>query len=110
VRHLRFSRNIPDVTAGDDGDRAARLSAWVEGRVQGVGFRYWVVHKAAELGLAGSATNLDDGRVEIVAEGSESACQLLIDALESGAGPGRVTRLTRRWDTPRGDQYGFVAR
>lgn len=101
---------MPDVTAGDDGDRAARLHAWVEGRVQGVGFRYWVVRNATSLDLSGSATNLDDGGVEIVAEGSESACQRLLDALESGAGPGRVTRVTHRWGTPRGDQYGFVAR
>lgn len=102
-----------DVAAGDDGgqvERLARLTAWVEGRVQGVGFRYWVVHRATDLGLTGSATNLEDGRVRIVAEGSERACQRLLDALGSGAGPGRVTRLTRRWDTPRGDQYGFVAR
>lgn len=102
-----------DVTAGDDGgrvERGARITAWVEGRVQGVGFRYWVVHRATDLGLAGSATNLEDGRVRIVAEGSESACQRLLDALGSGAGPGRVIRLTRRWETPQGDQYGFVAR
>jgi acylphosphatase len=102
-----------DVTAGDHGcqvGRPARLTAWVEGRVQGVGFRYWVAHRATDLGLAGSATNLEDGRVQIVAEGSESACQRLLDALGSGAGPGRVTGLTRCWDTPRGDQYGFVAR
>ncbi len=107
------------VTAGDDASgagrpghpgRPARLTAWVEGRVQGVGFRYWVTLKAADLGLAGSAANLEDGRVEIVAEGSESACQRLLDALGSGASPGRVTRLTPRWDTPRGDQHGFVAR
>jgi acylphosphatase len=99
-----------DVTTGDDGGRAARLTAWVEGGVQGVGFRYWVMQRATDLGLAGSATNLDDGRVQIVAEGSDSACQRLLDTLESGAGPGRVTRLTQRWDAPRGDLHGFVAR
>lgn len=97
-----------DVTASDE--RPTRLTAWVEGRVQGVGFRYWVALKAADLGLAGSATNVADGSVEIVAEGSENACQRLLDELGSGAGPGRITRLTRRWDTPQGDQHGFVAR
>ena len=46
----------------------ARLTAWVRGRVQGVGFRWWVRARALELGLVGSATNLDDGRVQVDAE------------------------------------------
>jgi acylphosphatase len=78
--------------------------------VQGVGFRYWVRREAAELDLAGSATNLPDGRVEVVAEGSEAACRRLLAALESGAGPGRVTRVTQCWGAPHGDLSGFVAR
>jgi len=41
----------------------ARLSAWVQGRVQGVGYRYWIRGLARDLGLRGSATNLPDGRV-----------------------------------------------
>ena len=51
----------------------ARLTAWVDGRVQGVGFRWWVCAQGVELGLSGTATNLDDGRVEVVAEGVETA-------------------------------------
>ena len=38
-----------------------RLTAWVHGYVQGVGFRWWVYGQANELGLSGSATNLNDG-------------------------------------------------
>lgn len=102
--------SMANVTAGDEGGRTVRLTAWVEGRVQGVGFRYWVGRKAAELDLAGSATNLADGSVEVVAEGSEDACRGLLAALASGAGPGRVTRVTQRWGAPRGDLSGFVAR
>jgi len=49
-------------------EQTVRLTAWVRGRVQGVGFRWWVRSRALELGLAGSATNLRDGRVEVVAE------------------------------------------
>lgn len=87
-----------------------RLTAWVDGWVQGVGFRAWVRRKATELGLAGSATNLADGRVEVVAEGSESGCLRLLAELGSGAAPGRVTRLTPRWGAPQGDMSGFVER
>ena len=78
--------------------------------MQGVGFRYWVGLKAAELDLVGSATNLQDGSVEVVAEGSQDACRGLLAALASGAGPGRVTRVTQRWGAPLGDLSGFVAR
>ena len=96
--------------AGDDGTRVVRLTAWVDGWVQGVGFRAWVRRKASGLGLAGSVTNLADGRVEVVAEGSESGCRRLLAELGSGATPGRVTRLTERWGAPKGDMSGFVER
>ena len=96
--------------AGDDGTRVVRLTAWVDGWVQGVGFRYWVRRRATELGLTGSVTNLEDGRVEVVAEGSESGCRRLLAELGSGATPGRVTRLTRCWGAPKGDMSGFVER
>ena len=54
-------------------DAAVRVTAWVTGRVQGVGFRWWTRARALELGLAGWARNLDDGRVEVVAEGTAGA-------------------------------------
>src|SRR6202008_3076109 len=46
-----------------------RLTAWARGRVQGVGFRWWVRSRALELGLVGWAETLADGRVKGVAEG-----------------------------------------
>lgn len=107
---LAGGEGVQNVKAGDDGEQAARLTAWVEGRVQGVGFRAWARRTASELGLDGFATNLDDGRVEVVAEGRESGCQRLLDELEGGDGPGRVTRVTQRWSAPQGDMSGFVER
>ncbi|WP_242885023.1 acylphosphatase [Actinomadura litoris] len=109
---------------------AVRLTAWVRGRVQGVGFRWWVRARALELGLAGSATNLRDGRVEVVAEGPRPACQRLLDLLsadmsaEAAAGtppapvvsrdrplrPGRVSGVTERWSAARGGVAGFQER
>jgi acylphosphatase len=94
----------------DDREQTVRMTAWVAGRVQGVGFRSWVRLTASRLGLAGSATNLDDGRVEVVAEGKESACKRLLAELGSGAAPGRVSHVTRRWSAPRGEFSGFVER
>ncbi len=84
-----------------------RLTAFVKGHVQGVGFRWWTRARALELGLVGSATNLDDGRVEVVAEGPEPACRALLALLPGG--PGRVEYVAERWGPPRGAS-GFVER
>lgn len=92
------------------GAEPARLTAWVRGRVQGVGFRWWVRSRALELGLTGYASNLDDGRVLVVAEGSHEHCGELLAALGGSAAPGRVTGVTERWDTPRGGLTGFAER
>ncbi len=80
-----------------------RLIATVAGRVQGVGFRYWVRERGIALGLRGSATNLDDGHVRVVAEGPRAACEKLRAEIEGGAGPGRVSRVTVRWADPTGE-------
>jgi acylphosphatase len=103
-----------------------RLTAWVEGRVQGVGFRWWARSCALELGLTGFAENMTDGRVKVVAEGAEQGCQELLARLENGAGlgagsndrdaragyrrPGRVSQVTHRWGDPTGSYAGFHER
>lgn len=56
----------------------------VRGRVQGVGFRWFVSRKAEELGLAGYAINLGDGSVEVVARGGEAALAELERLLQRG--------------------------
>ncbi len=63
----------------------SRLEAIVRGRVQGVGFRYWVVRRATDLGLTGWVANEPDGSVRCVAEGSSAD----LDRLEGllGTGP-----------------------
>ena len=91
-------------------EEAVRLTAWVHGRVQGVGFRWWVRCRALELGLAGWARNLDDGRVEVVAEGARPAVQALLDALNGPDTPGRVRTVVERWADPHGSVAGFTER
>jgi len=56
----------------------------VSGRVQGVGFRYFVQAKASELGVSGWARNLDDGRVEVYATGHAHKLSDLAAALHIG--------------------------
>jgi acylphosphatase len=62
----------------------------VKGRVQGVGFRWFVQREAAELGLLGWVKNTDAGHVEIVAAGSESELAELKTALHKGSRGSRV--------------------
>jgi acylphosphatase len=83
-------------------DRPARVVAVVSGRVQGVGFRWWTRAYAEPLGLVGSATNLLDGRVEVVAEGPRPVCETLVRAILDGRPPGRVTDVRVRWEQPQG--------
>jgi acylphosphatase len=99
---------------------AVRLVAWVEGRVQGVGFRWWVRSRALELGLVGFAENLADGRVKVVAEGASGPCKDLLASLADGTAsgyagyamrrPGRVTKVAHRWAEALGDMSGFTER
>jgi acylphosphatase len=87
-----------------------RLTAWLRGRVQGVGMRWWIRSRALELGVTGWARNLDDGRVEVVAEGPRPACERLLAALGGSDPPGQVAGVTERWADPHGDLTGFVER
>lgn len=96
---------------GDEGDpdEQVRLTAWVHGLVQGVGFRWWTRTRAGEHGLCGYARNLVDGRVEVVVEGSRAGCQALLADLRGARTPGRVETVVERWDSPRG-AAGFEVR
>ena len=67
-----------------------RLTAWVHGYVQGVGFRWSTRSRALELGLTGYASNQLDGRVLVVAQGSQQACEQLLEWLRGDSTPGRV--------------------
>ena len=101
--------SVASPLVGDDAAEV-RLTALVRGRVQGVGFRWWVGSVARQLGLRGWAVNLDDGRVEIVAEGSRESCERLLDVLRSASGPGRVTGVAERWASAMGGVSGFHER
>ena len=81
----------------------------VTGRVQGVGYRYFVLREAERLGLAGFARNLPDGRVEVVAEGSEDVLGELEERLRAGPSFASVAAVDRAPVPARGDA-GFHIR
>lgn len=88
-----------------------RLTVWVRGDVQGVGFRWYTRANALRIGrLTGFALNRADGRVQVVAEGPRSCCEQLLDWLRTGDTPGRVAGVTEIWDEPRGCYQGFDVR
>jgi len=87
-----------------------RLTAIVTGRVQGVGFRYFVRRQAERLGLAGTATNLPTGEVEVMVEGPRNACERLVAALRSDAAPGSVAAVDVSWSAAEGGFAGFRER
>ena len=79
----------------------------VRGKVQGVFFRASTRERALDLGLSGRATNLPDGRVEVVAEGDAAAVDALEAWLHEGPPAARVEAVVRAtWSGPVNE--GFV--
>ncbi len=66
----------------------------IEGRVQGVGFRRYALHHAHRLHLRGFATNLEDGSVECVAQGSVESLTEFETLMRQGPHHAEVTNLT----------------
>jgi acylphosphatase len=93
-----------------ESDPDVRLTAWVHGFVQGVGFRWWTRSRALELGLTGYAANQADGRVLVVAQGPRTAGENLLRLLEGGATPGRVDNVVVDWSQPVELIGGFTER
>ncbi|KKB99348.1 acylphosphatase [Mycolicibacter arupensis] len=87
-----------------------RLNAWVHGKVQGVGFRWWTRSRALELGLTGYAANRPDGRVHVVAQGARADCQRLLELLRSDGTPGRVNTVVADWADAGDPIDGFAER
>lgn len=88
-----------------------RLTAWVRGKVQAVGFRWFTRARALEIGsLSGFALNREDGRVQVVAEGPREECEKLLEWLTGDDTPGRVDGVTEIWGTARGGYEGFAIR
>jgi acylphosphatase len=87
-----------------------RLTAWVHGQVQGVGFRWWTRSRALELRLTGYAANQRDGRVLVVAQGQRDGCEKLLELLQSDATPGRVDNVIADWASAGEPFSGFSER
>lgn len=74
----------------------------VSGRVQGVGYRAFCVRVATQRQLSGGVTNLEDGRVELVAEGKRDLILALVGDLKRGPPAARVAAVDVEWGTATG--------
>ena len=79
-----------------------RRHLWVRGKVQGVWYRGKCMDRARELGVAGWARNLPDGRVEVVAEGEMEAVDQLVEWCRHGPPLARVLQVEVQSELPEG--------
>ncbi|MEI7434351.1 MAG: acylphosphatase [Methanomicrobiales archaeon] len=88
-----------------------RIVVNVRGRVQGVGYRYYVADYAQQTGISGYVRNIPDGSVQVIAEGSEDSLLQFVRYLH---GPGDpvicVEHLRVEWDVATGDFLEFSIR
>jgi acylphosphatase len=87
-----------------------RLEAVVHGRVQGVGYRIFVIRQATRLGLTGWVANEPSGRVRCVAEGPRDALETLLGILRAGPAGAAVERVDASWSPPSGSFADFDVR
>ncbi len=88
----------------------ARFHATVEGRVQGVGFRYFVLDNAVALGLAGWVRNRYDQSVEVLAEGERENLERLVALLWKGPRSSFVSNVKIEWQSDQGEFNHFSVR
>lgn len=83
------------------------IRGFVRGRVQGVGFRYFVRCAARQHSLSGYAINLPDGRVEFLLQGDVNAVDKVVQQIHSGPTHATVTevKLEPAEDLPARDQF-----
>lgn len=78
----------------------------IAGRVQGVGWRDWMVRRARTLGLAGWVRNLPDGSVEALVAGEEAAVEEMLRACRRGPRAAEVESITEEWaEAPTGPGF-----
>ena len=88
--------------------KSERVMAHYSGRVQGIGFRYSCRRLAMGFSVTGSVQNLEDGRVELVAEGDREEVEEFLRAiLESHLKP-FIRQCTTNWQPATGEWSGFL--
>ncbi len=87
-----------------------RMHVRVQGRVQGVGFRYFASHAANQRALSGWVRNLPDGDVECEVQGPDGEIEKFLEELRAGQGWTRVDRLESEKIPEKSNEKGFEIR
>jgi acylphosphatase len=91
----------------DSEGQQSAFFALVQGRVQGVGFRYSAYYEARRLGLSGWVRNTPDGAVEVLAEGRQTGLESFLRWLHRGPPGAWVDSVRHRPQNPSGAYRGF---
>ncbi|MEW5828441.1 MAG: acylphosphatase [Chloroflexota bacterium] len=91
-------------------NETVRVHVWVEGRVQGVGFRAFVQREALRIGVLGWVRNVGYDTVEAVAEGEKDKASRFIQVMVRGPLGSRVDDWREEWETVTGEFTGFRVR
>lgn len=87
-----------------------QLHCYIKGRVQGVGFRYYVMNEAENRGLCGWVRNADSGEVEVLLLGTKPSIDSMLLALHQGPPLARVIKVDFEWEEPDPALKGFEIR
>jgi len=88
----------------------ARVHIWVTGRVQGVGFRAFVLQSGPLFGLTGWVHNVGYDQVETVAEGPRPVLERFAAAVQTGPRAAQVEQSRLEWEKPTGEFKRFEVR
>ena len=88
-------------------DKKIEMKAVIKGKVQGVGFRMIVKKHADSLSIPGFVQNLDNGDVEICAQGSKKDLELLMNKVKKNPGMGRVDKVSVLFEDPKNPYSSF---
>jgi acylphosphatase len=87
-----------------------RAEIVINGLVQGVGFRYYILKHAQQLGLTGYTKNLFSGEVETVVEGEISLIEELFSLIKAGPRSASVNSAKIYWSAPKNEFNSFGIR
>jgi acylphosphatase len=87
-----------------------RVRILIEGRLQGMNFRYYTQQQAQKLGLAGFVRNLSDGRIEIDAQGDDESVEQMLAWCQDGPQSAHLKSILFRYDEPSEHLTGFTVR
>jgi len=84
-----------------------QVNITITGRVQRVGFRYWVRNIARKLGVNGIVRNLDNGGLEVIAQSDEDTLRVFVNTISDGPPLALVKEVKTKWVKPREKFEGF---